>query len=245
MGNFSSKGSKSGWAGKKKGGGEITEVDRAILNLKTQRRKLNDQRVRLETLTSRERALVSELLSKKMKGRALLTLKKVKLQEAQLESIDTYLMRVEEQLVGIENTKETKRLFDTLRMGADALKSAQAELSLSEVERLAEDTADAKEYEERLSSLMGESWTGELDGEVAEELEELERAVFGVELPELPAKSLPSTANETTTTTPTAVEEEEEEELPAVPDHEIDPAEVLRQKAKHAGGKLRADPLPA
>lgn len=117
MGNFSSK--KSG----SKKGGEITELDRAILNLKTQRRKLNDQRGRLEALNERERAAVRELLAAQRKGRALLALKKVKLQEGQMDAIDTYLMRVEEQLVGIETTRETKALFDTLRAGADALKA--------------------------------------------------------------------------------------------------------------------------
>eukprot|EP00873_Tetraselmis_striata_P043306 jgi/Tetstr1/463570/TSEL_008449.t1 len=230
MGNFSSK--KSG----SKKGGEITELDRAILNLKTQRRKLNDQRGRLEALNERERAAVRELLAAQRKGRALLALKKVKLQEGQMDAIDTYLMRVEEQLVGIETTRETKALFDTLRAGADALKSAQASLSLAEVEALAADTAEAREYEAQLGAIMGESWVGEDEAEVVAELEALERAVFAEELPEVPAA-------------PVAGAEEAEaagaEALPDAPTHDIDPAEALRQKAAAAGGRLRADPLPA
>mmetsp|Transcript_15702 Transcript_15702/g.43928 ORF Transcript_15702/g.43928 Transcript_15702/m.43928 type:complete len:233 (+) Transcript_15702:166-864(+) len=231
MGNLKSKySSKSSSSSQKKG--EITEADRAILNLKTQRRKLNDQRSRLEKLTEREREIVKELLAKKLKQRAILTLKKVKQQEGQIDQIDTYLMRVEEMLVNMETTKETKRLFDTLRMGADALKAAQSELSIEEVEQLAEDTAEAKEYEQHLAQLMGESWTGELDAEVMEELESLERVVFGEELPELPEKQLAPT-------------EAVEEALPEVPDHTPEPADLLRAQAKAAGGKVKAEPLPA
>lgn len=231
MGAYSSK-SKS-----KKKAGEITDVDKAILNLKTQRRKLNDQRNRLQKLTDREREIVKDLLEKKFKSRALLALKKVKMQEVQMDHIDTYLVRVEEMLVNIETTKETKRIFDTLRMGADALKEAQSGLSLEEVEKLAEDTADAKQYEQRLNQLMGESWTGELDDEVIEELKQLERVVLGEELPEVPESQLPGAE----------VEKPREEALPDAPSHQVDPAEMLRAKAKAEGGRVRAreEPLPA
>ena len=209
-------------------------MDRSILNLKTQRRKLNDQRSRLESLNEKERGIVKELLEKKLKQRALLTLKKVKMQEGQMDKIDTYLMRVEELLVNIETTKETKNLFDTLRMGADALKSAQSQLSLQEVEKLAEDTADAKEYEQRLNQIMGESWTGELDDEVLLELEQLEEAVFGAELPSVPDKPLGTKENNPL----------EEESLPEAPTHEVEPADMLRAQAKAAGGRVRTKEEP-
>uniref|UniRef100_A0A061S574 Charged multivesicular body protein 6 n=1 Tax=Tetraselmis sp. GSL018 TaxID=582737 RepID=A0A061S574_9CHLO len=211
--------------------GKITELDKAILNLKTQRRKLSDQRTRLETLTSRERSLVKDLLNKKLKQRALLTLKKVKLQEEQLDQIDIYLLRVQELLISIENAKETKSVFDTLRLGADALKAAQSQLSLEEVEKLAEDTAEAKEYEDRLQQLMGESWCGHDDEEVLHELEELERSVFASELPEVP-----SGASELT---------QAHEKLPDVPESELENVDALRAKARAAGGKVRAEPVPA
>lgn len=104
------------------------------------------------------------------------------------------------------------------------------------MEALAADTAEAREYEAQLGAIMGESWVGEDEAEVVAELEALERAVFAEELPEVPAA-------------PVAGAEEAEaagaEALPDAPTHDIDPAEALRQKAAAAGGRLRADPLPA
>jgi charged multivesicular body protein 6 len=233
MGAYYSKSKKA--AKEKQPPGEITNIDRSILNLKTQRRKLNDQRSRLEILNEKERGIVKELLEKKLRNRALLTLKKVKMQEGQMDQIDTYLLRVEELLVNIETSKETKMLFDTLRLGADALKSAQSQLSLEEVGQLAEDTADAKEYEQRLNQLMGESWTGELDDEVLQELERIEEAVFGEELPDVP------------NTHPLGNEEKSPAEaasLPDVPTHEIEPVDLLRAQSKATGGEVRAKEEP-
>ncbi len=63
------------------------------------------------------------------------------------------------------------------------------EVSLEEVERLTEDSAEAKEYEERVRALLGEALTAEDDAAVLQELSRLE-AAEGAEdaarLPEVP-----------------------------------------------------------
>lgn len=60
--------------------GKITDVDRAVLTLKTQRKKLNDQRKRLDDSATREVGVARQLLAAGKKDRALLALKRKKLQ---------------------------------------------------------------------------------------------------------------------------------------------------------------------
>lgn len=62
-------------------------------------------------------------------------------------------------------------------------------MSLEEVERLREDTAEAKEYEDRVRELLGEALTAEDDAAALQELAELESAHADDEaarLPEVP-----------------------------------------------------------
>ena len=49
--------------------GEITEADRAVLTLKTQRRKLANEQKRLEGLVAREMGVARELVAKRQKVR--------------------------------------------------------------------------------------------------------------------------------------------------------------------------------
>ena len=60
------------------------------------------------------------------------------------------------------------------------------EVSLEEVERLTEDSAEAKEYEERMRTLLGEALTAEDDAAVLQELSQLEKAEASEEAAQLP-----------------------------------------------------------
>ncbi len=104
---------------------EINEVDRAVLSLKSQVRKLEQQRTRVSTgwpkvqgdchpnqpttsclhvccwpqiqaAIDREQQLARELVAAGRKDRALLALKKRKLQETQAASLDGLLLNVEQ-----------------------------------------------------------------------------------------------------------------------------------------------------
>ncbi|KFM27311.1 Vacuolar protein sorting-associated protein 20-like protein 1 [Auxenochlorella protothecoides] len=141
---------------------EITDVDRAILSLKTQRRKLDDQRKRTDTLIEREAVVARTLVAQGKRDRALLALRKKRLHGQQLEFLDKLVLNVEE-----------------------------TDVSLEDVEQLMSDTAEAKEYETRVQSMFGESWTG-VDEEAAHaELAEMEAQLLDEEVLDLP--SVPQT----------------------------------------------------
>lgn len=95
-----------------------------------QRKKLTAQRARTDAQVAREVEVIRELLKTHKKERALLALKRKKLQEKQLEHIDAWLLNVESLLLDIEAAKRSNLLVDALKSGNDAMEM-QAAMPLS------------------------------------------------------------------------------------------------------------------
>lgn len=70
-------------------------MDRAVLSLKTQRRRLEDHRTRVTTQIERETLVARQLVASGHKDRAMLALKKKRLQETTLVKLDAFLLNVE------------------------------------------------------------------------------------------------------------------------------------------------------
>lgn len=75
--------------------------------------------------------MVRELLRNNKKERALLALKRKKLQEKQLENIDAWLLNVESLLLDIESAKQSHKLMEALKTGNTAIKEMQAAMPLA------------------------------------------------------------------------------------------------------------------
>ncbi|GAX73865.1 hypothetical protein CEUSTIGMA_g1315.t1 [Chlamydomonas eustigma] len=186
MGNFSSSSSS------KKGNisaapqAQITEVDRTILSLKTQRNKLNDQQKLLETRIDRHQEVARTLLKEGRKDRALMALKKKKMTENQLSQLTAHILNVEGLLSSIETSKQQVRMVEALQKGTEALKQLQKLLSVDDVKKLMEDTAEAKAYQDELKQLLGQSLSTEDDEAVAAEMSALEEEELQLQLAEFP-----------------------------------------------------------
>lgn len=219
---------------------KITDVDKAILSLKTQRRKLGQYQQQLEAVIEAEKQAVRDLIKEKRKDRALLALKKKKAQEELLKQVDGWLINVEQQLADIELTSKQKAVFESLKAGNNAIKAIQSEISLEDVQKLMDDTEEAKAYQDEISAILGEKLSAEDEEEILAEFENLEAQIMVQDMPEVPA------------TAPSAEEEDGKLELPDVPKKapvatnvaEDDDDEEIAS-ADSSKRKVLEEPLPA
>lgn len=213
---------------------KITEVDRAILSLKTQRRKLGQYQQQLEAVIEAEKQAARHLIREKRKDRALLALKKKKVQEELLQKVDAWLINVEQQLADIELGSKQKAVFESLQAGNTAMKAIQSEINLDDVQKLMDDTEEAKAYQDEINAILGEKFSAEDEEDVLAEFENLEAQLTVQDLPEVPTAAL---------------EEEEKLELPDVPtkapvaSNAADVEEVSDKLPEKR--KVMEEPLPA
>lgn len=156
---------------------EISDHDRAVLDLKNARDTLKQyqkvaqpalspppsshQRVRQKTEASmaRHTEVARELLRQGNKKGALVVVKRKKMAEASLEKTRVQLDNVQTLIDDIEYAKVNVRVVEGLKAGRDALKELNSLVSVEEIEALLADNADqmaqAKEIDEALNARAG------------------------------------------------------------------------------------------
>ncbi|KAL4632674.1 hypothetical protein ACB092_04G068000 [Castanea dentata] len=216
---------------------KITEVDRAILSLKTQRRKLADYQRQLDAVIEAEKQAAKDLIREKRKDRALLALKKKKTQEELLKQVDAWLINVEQQLADIELASKQKAVFDSLKSGNNAIKAIQSEINLEDVQKLMDDTDEARAYQDEINAILGEKLSAEDEEEIIAEFENLESQITVQDLPNVP-------------NAPTSIQSPEEHDdkldLPDVPTKAPVASEVVADDAEvSTKQKVMEEPLPA
>ncbi|ERN16960.1 hypothetical protein AMTRI_Chr02g264830 [Amborella trichopoda] len=212
---------------------KVTDVDRAILSLKTQRRKLAQYQQQLDDVIEAEKQAAKDLIRDKKKDRALRALKKKKAQEELLKQVDTWLINVEQQLADIELTSKQKAVFESLKSGNNAIKAIQSEINLEDVQKLMDETAEAKAYQDEIDGILAERLTAEDEEDVLAEFEDLETQIAVEVMPEAPAH-VPSQKDDE------VIESKKPVEDLGLPDVPANPV-----TASAASKKVMEEPLPA
>ncbi|KAJ2055366.1 Vacuolar protein sorting-associated protein 20 [Coemansia sp. S146] len=198
---------------------KITAQDKAILDMKVQRDKLRMYQKRVQVVLDREDALARELLLKGDRQRALLALRRRKYQEQMIRTTDDQLFNLQHLMETIEFSLVQKDVMFGLEQGSKVLTQLNKEMRIEDVERLADDTAEAIAYQNEISDILQSSMTAEDEEAVLEELEELERQEadrLKLDLPHAPRGLLPAEEVVEDVAEPEQAEdlEEEEEEAP-------------------------------
>mmetsp|Transcript_10511 Transcript_10511/g.12935 ORF Transcript_10511/g.12935 Transcript_10511/m.12935 type:complete len:234 (+) Transcript_10511:110-811(+) len=181
----------------------ISSVDRAVLDLKNARDKLNRYKKKLDNDQQKllDRARAYNAANKKSDAIQVLKLRKHKLREA--ENVDNQLLTVLEMVDTIVSKEKEKDLLAAMSAGKDALEDLHNEMSVDDILNLMDEIQAGAEKEKEINDILsrGATLTEEDEDEIQKELEELEREM---------AKDAAPAA---TPTTPTA-----KEEFPVMPE---------------------------
>jgi len=193
----------------------VTEQDKAVLQLKTQRDKLKQYQKKIQLNLEKERELAKKLLKDGKKDRALLLLKKKRAQESMLAKTDNQLDNLEQLCGNLEFAQIEAKVVDGLKAGNESLKQLQKMMSLEDVEKIMDETREAVEYQNEIDALIsGANLTQEDEDAIMAELEEITQ----VDLPEVPTEKLPEAPTVDVAEAEAAADKELEElELPDVP----------------------------
>ncbi|KAF9919831.1 Vacuolar protein sorting-associated protein 20 [Linnemannia zychae] len=182
---------------------KITPHDRAILDLKVQRDKLKQYNKRLEGVVEKELKMAKAHLAKGEKKRALLALRRKKFQESLLEKTVLQMTNLDELTMSIEQAMIEKQVFAGLAAGNQVLKELHSEMSLADVEKLMDDTADAIAYQNEIDELLSTRLSVADEEDIERELDLMVEEETKTLLPEVPVNTLPELEQQ-------PVEEEEE-----------------------------------
>ncbi|KAG2023100.1 Vps20-PA, variant 2 [Coprinopsis cinerea AmutBmut pab1-1] len=180
---------------------KITAQDRAILDLKLQRDKLRQYQKKIQAVLDREHEIARKHLAAGQKDRALIALRQRKYQQSLLLKTDAQLENLEQLVSTIEFSLIEVSVLHGLKQGTEVLKDIHREMNIESVEKLLEESAEAREYQRELSEMLANNLTVEEEEAVQEELKhivsemELEGA-HAVELPSAPDTVLPDRAKE-------------------------------------------------
>ncbi|KAJ3935455.1 MAG: Snf7 family [Lentinula lateritia] len=175
---------------------KITAQDRAILDLKLQRDKVKQYQKNLQAILDREEAIAKQHLEAGHKDRALVALRRRKYQQGLLLKTDGQLENLQQLVSSIEFSLVEVSVLHGLKQGNEVLKEIHKEMNLESVEKLLEETAEAREYQREIDEMLANNLSLDEEDAVQAELRELQAAVRAetepsndVQLPSVPTSA--------------------------------------------------------
>eukprot|EP00210_Caulerpa_lentillifera_P001950 g1871.t1 len=107
------------------------------------------------------------------------------MREEQLQGLENWLLNVEQLLSNIELAKQQNAIFAALRSGTDALQQVQKEVKLEDIDKLTEDTNEAKAYMDEIKDALAADSSEDIE-ELEAELQALETTVLDEEMEKFP-----------------------------------------------------------
>ncbi|RXW15323.1 hypothetical protein EST38_g10530 [Candolleomyces aberdarensis] len=166
--------------------------------LKLQRDKVRQYQKKIQGVLDREEAIARAHLEAGRKDRALIALRQRKYQQSLLQKTDGQLENLEQLVSTIEFSLVEVSVLHGLKQGNEVLKDIHRELNIESVEKLLEETAEAREYQQEISEMLSNNLTMDEEEAVQEELRQLQAEVQEAEVQKpVVLPSVPDTQPET------------------------------------------------
>lgn len=176
---------------------EISEYDRAILDLKNARDRLQRYRTKLETEDAKllEQAKAAKAAGKTTRALGLLRLRKYKTEQA--KGVEEQLLNVLTMVETIDSKQNEKAVLEAMKVGKDSLQKMHQETTVEDVLKLMDDIAEEHAVEQEITNILQSvpELSVEQESEIEQELAAMEVEINGsatTEVPELP--TAPTTA---------------------------------------------------
>jgi len=168
-----------------------------------------------KAVLDREQVIAKAHLAVGQKDRAVIALRRRKYQQSLLLKTDGQLENLEQLVSTIEFSLVEVSVLHGLKQGNEVLKEIHKEMNIESVEKLMEETAEAREYQREIGELLSNRLTLDEEDAVQAELRELQADI----LQEADSTKEPLHLPAVPTTTPTAEEPivEETRQKVAVP----------------------------
>ncbi|EPQ60623.1 hypothetical protein GLOTRDRAFT_124376 [Gloeophyllum trabeum ATCC 11539] len=188
---------------------KVTAQDRAILE---SRDKLKQYQRKLQHVLDREKEIARQHLAAGDKQRALIALRRRKYQESLLLKTDGQLASLEQLVSTIEFSLIEVSVLHGLKQGNEVLKEIHKEMNVESVEKLLEETAEAREYQREIDEMLSKSLSREEEEAVEEELKALQAESVQEAEPRKVDLPAPPTTAPVVSEEPEAVPRERQEE---------------------------------
>ena len=224
-GAFSSSNNSSSEPKSKKKKPEISAADRATLDLKVTRDKLQQYKTKLERDDARIIARAKKAKTDGNTKGALSLLKIRQIKKREVESVEQQLLNVLQMVQTIDSKKNEVQVLAAMREGKDALKKMHEETTVDDILNLMDDIQEEHELENEINSLVGslsvedeagieaelallmggQQTSFEIQQQQQQDSEQLPIAPDTTPLPQAPSTKLPATADSLTTPEKVAV----------------------------------------
>lgn len=178
---------------------KITPQDHAILDLKLQRDKLRQYQKKIQVVLDREHAIAKTHISTGQKDRAIIALRRRKYQQGLLLKTDGQLENLEQLVSTIEFSLVEVSVLHGLKQGNEVLKEIHREMNVESVEKLLEETTEAREYQREIGEMLSNNLTLDEEDAVQLELLQLQADLEAQSAPQLELPDAPSVAPVTLT----------------------------------------------
>jgi len=169
---------------------QISEQDKAILQIKQQRDKVKQFQKRLVSQLEAETEIIKQLVQQNQKPKALLLLRKKKYTETILGKTDNELLNIENLIMDIEFKKVEENVLKGIQVGNETLKQLNAVFSIEKIESILEETEEGVRKQQEISDLISGYKAEEDDAALDQELEDI--LDEKIKLPDVPESNLPA-----------------------------------------------------